>query len=56
MTAGARRCGVRYQERGTLPQDPKAVKRLRLRHTAALRKLCYTVTLTPAIPYAEAGA
>ena len=48
--------GVHYQERGTLPQDPKAVKRLRLRHTAALRKPGYTVTLTPAIPSAEAGA
>jgi transposase len=38
--------GVRYQEHGTLPLDPKAVKRLRQRHTAALRKLGFTVTLT----------
>ena len=48
--------GVCYQERGTLPLDPKAAKRLRLRHTAALKKLGYIVTLTPAIPTAEAPA
>jgi transposase len=40
--------GVRYQEHGTLPTDPKALKRLRLRHTAALKKMGYEVTLTPA--------
>jgi hypothetical protein len=50
------RQGVRYHERGTLPLDPKAAKRLRLRHTAALKKLGYMVTLTPAIPNAEAPA
>jgi len=38
---------VRYQEHGTLPLDPKAVKRLRLRHTEALRKLGFKVTLVP---------
>jgi transposase len=48
--------GVRYQERGTLQQDAKAAKRLRLRYTAALRKLGYTVTLTPATPGPEVPA
>ncbi len=48
--------GVRYQERGTLPTDPKAVKRLRLRHIAALKKLGFEVTLTPANQGSEASA
>ncbi len=41
------RYGTEYQEYGTLLQDPQAVKRQRIRLTAALRKLGYAVTLTP---------
>jgi transposase len=48
--------GVRYQEYGTLPLDPKAVKRQQQRHTAALRKLGFKVTLTPEGPGLEASA
>jgi transposase len=36
-----------YHEYGPLLQDPQAVKRQRIRHTAALRKLGFAVTLTP---------
>jgi len=41
------RHGTEYQEYGPLLLDPQAVKRQRLRHTAALRKLGFSVTLTP---------
>jgi len=41
------RHGTEYQEFGPLLQDPQAIKRQRQRHTAALRKLGFVVTLTP---------
>jgi hypothetical protein len=46
--------GATYREYGPLLQDPNAVKRQRIRLTAALRKLGYAVTLTP-LPVPEQG-
>jgi transposase len=39
-----------YQERGTLPLDPLAVKRALKRHTKALQRLGFQVTVTAADP------
>jgi transposase len=50
------RLGVRYQERGPLIMDPQAAKRLRLRHTRALRKLGFAVTLIPLTAQTESPA